>query len=269
MNLRLAWAFFKRDAAIAISYRTSFAVTLIGNLVALIVCYYIGEMIGGQEIPALQKYGGSYLAFLLIGISLTDSVAISLTTFASQIREGQTTGSLEATLMSPVPLPAILVYSSLWSYFLSAIRFMIYLVLGVLIYGVGMEKANVGAAIAVFVMTVASFAGIGMLWASTVMLIKRGESMMNLAGAAMVLLGGVLFPVSILPGWLQHATDFIPLTHGLEGMRFALLQGYGLGDMLPVVWKLLAFTVVLIGAGIAAFNFAVWACKQHGSLSQF
>jgi uncharacterized membrane protein YdjX (TVP38/TMEM64 family) len=79
--MSLAWAFFKRDAAIAISYRTSFVITLLGNLVALIVCYYIGQMIEGNDIPALKKYGGSYLAFLLIGISLTDSVAISLTTF--------------------------------------------------------------------------------------------------------------------------------------------------------------------------------------------
>ncbi len=267
--MRLAWAFFKRDAAIAISYRTSFIVTLLGNLVALIVCYYIGQMIGNTDIPALKKYGGSYLAFLLIGISLTDSVAISLTTFATQIREGQTTGSLEATLMSPVTLPAILIYSSLWSYFLSAIRFAIYLSLGMVFYGVGMGSANIGAAVMIFVLTVASFAGIGMIWASMVMLIKRGESLMNLAGAGMVLLGGVLFPVSVLPTWLQHVTDFIPLNHGLEGMRLALLRGYGLADMLPVVWKLLAFTVILVGAGIGTFNFAVWASKEHGSLSQF
>jgi ABC-2 type transport system permease protein len=171
--------------------------------------------------------------------------------------------------MSPVTLPEILVYSSLWSYFLSAIRFAIYLLLGIAFYGVGMGDANIGAAIIIFLLTVASFAGIGMLWASTVMLIKRGESLMNLAGAAMVLLGGVLFPVTLLPGWLQRVTDFIPLNHGLEGMRLALLRGYGLADMLPVVWNLLAFTVVLVGAGIAAFNFAVWASKEHGSLSQF
>jgi ABC-2 type transport system permease protein len=265
----LAWAFFKRDAAVALSYRTAFVVTLLGNLFALIVCYYVGQMMGNQDIPALRKYGGSILAFLLIGIAMTDSVGISLTTFAAQVREGQMTGSLEATLMSPVPLPLILIYSSLWSYFLSAFRFALYLGLGALFYGVGLERANLGAATAIFALTVASFAGIGMMWAAVVMLVKRGESIMNLAGALLVLLSGTLFPVSLLPRWMQAVTEFVPLTHGLEGMRFALLQGVGLGDMMPIVWKLAAFTVVTIALGLLAFNLAVWAAKERGSLTQF
>ena len=207
--MSLAWAFFKRDAVIAMSYRTSFTVTMLGNLVILVVCYYIGEMLGEQEIPALQRYGGSYLAFLLIGIALTDSVGISLTTFANQIREGQTTGSLEATLMSPVSLPIILVYSSLWSYFLSAFRFALYLILGMAFYGFAMDKADLGAAVVIFLLTVVAFAGFGMIWASIVMLVKRGDSIMSLAGALMVLLSGVLFPVSVLPGWLEGVAQFV------------------------------------------------------------
>lgn len=267
--MSLAWAFFKRDAVIAMSYRTSFTVTMLGNLVILVVCYYIGEMLGEQEIPALQRYGGSYLAFLLIGIALTDSVGISLTTFANQIREGQTTGSLEATLMSPVSLPIILVYSSLWSYFLSAFRFALYLILGMAFYGFAMDKADLGAAVVIFLLTVVAFAGFGMIWASIVMLVKRGDSIMSLAGALMVLLSGVLFPVSVLPGWLEGVAQFVPLTHGLEGMRLALLQGQGLSEMLDVVWKLMAMTVVMVGAGLGAFNLAVWVAKERGSLTQF
>ncbi|MDH3536506.1 MAG: ABC transporter permease, partial [Gammaproteobacteria bacterium] len=223
----------------------------------------------GTEIEALDRYGGNYAAFLLIGIALTDSLGVSVSTFATQIREGQMTGALEATMMSPVKLWRILVYSSLWSYVLSALRFSLYLALGLLFFSVDLEKANLAASLLVFVLTVCSFAGLGMFWASIVMLVKRGEAIMNLLGGAFLLLGGVMFPISVLPEWLQVLSSLIPLTYGLEGMRLALLQGFGLAQLAETILILGGFSLVLITLGIVCFNASVWLVKERGSLTQF
>ncbi|MEJ2756747.1 MAG: hypothetical protein P8104_13230, partial [Gammaproteobacteria bacterium] len=141
----LAYAYFKRDGIIELSYKFSFFVQMLGNVVLLVIFYYIGQMTLGKEIPALTRYGGSYLAFLLIGLALTECVSVSLTTFAKQIREGQLTGALEITLLSPVSLTRLLLYSALWPYFISAIRFFIYLFIGMYFYHVGFDKADVGS----------------------------------------------------------------------------------------------------------------------------
>src|SRR5579864_6355493 len=109
--MRLAWAFFKRDATIALSYRVSFVVQFIGKLAVLALFFFLSKTVGDKPLPILSKYGGDFLAFILIGVSLSDCVLVSLTSFANQIREAQTTGTLEATLMSPVRLPVILLYS--------------------------------------------------------------------------------------------------------------------------------------------------------------
>jgi ABC-2 type transport system permease protein len=267
--MRLAWQFLKRDALIAASYRTAFATQLIGNVVVLAVFYYIGQMFEGVEVRALQPYGGNYAAFLLIGIAFTDALGVSVSTFAAQIREGQVTGALEATLMSPVSVGRILVYSSLWSYCLSAFRFVLYLGLGLLFFRVDLREARLGAGLVVFMLTVVSFAGVGMIWASIVMLIKRGESIMNLVGGSFLLLGGVMFPVSVLPGWLRALSSLIPLTYGLEGMRLALLRGYGVVQLSRTIAILLTFCVVLVGLGLVGFSAAVQVVKRRGSLSQF
>jgi ABC-2 type transport system permease protein len=265
----LAWEFFKRDALTALSYRTSFLVQLLGNLLVLGVFYYVGRTIGAAEIPALKDYGGSYLAFLLIGIALTDCVGVSLSTFARQIRDAQMTGALEATLMSPVGLSRILIYSSLWGYFFSAVRFVLYLVIGAALYGVRMADAHVSAAGVLFVLIVLSFAGIGMAWAAVVLLIKRGEAVMTVAGYLVVLLSGVLFPTQVLPAWLQRLANLVPLTHGLEGMRMALLQGQGFGRLAGTILTLCAFAAALLAGGLIAFNAAVRATKKTGSLTEF
>lgn len=267
--MNLAWEFLKRDALIAISYRTAFVTQLVGNLLILAVFYFIGKLFEGAEIESLGRYGGNYAAFLLIGIALTDSLGVSVSTFAAQIREGQMTGALEATLMSPVKLWRILVYSSLWSYILSALRFVLYLALGLLFFSVDLEQADLGASLLVFALTVFAFAGLGMIWASIVMLVKRGEAILNLLGGAFMLLGGVMFPIAVLPQWLQFFSSLIPLTYGLEGMRLALLQGYGITQLVDTIFALGVFAVVLITLGLMSFNASVWLVKERGSLTQF
>lgn len=267
--MQLALAFLKRDASIELSYKTSFAVQLLGTFVLLVVFYYLGGLMQPEEIPALQRYGGSYLAFLLIGIALTDCVGVSLTTFAKQIREGQLTGALEVTLMSPVSLERILIYSALWPYTFSVFRFVLYLIMGTILYRVGMAQADLLAALLIFVLTVLSFAGIGMIWASIVLIIKRGEAVITVMGYMVIILSGTLFPKEMLPGWVQMVAGAIPLTYGLDGMRLALLQGVSIGDQMGTVVTMMCFAAGLIACGIFAFVTSVRAAKHTGTLSQY
>jgi len=267
--MRLAWAFFKRDAAIALSYRAAFFAQFLGNVLLLIMLYYVGRTIGPNAVPALARYGGNFLAFVLIGVALTDCVTVSLASFATQVREAQTTGTLEATLMSTVRLSAILVYSSLWNYFMSAVRFVLYLVVGGAAYGLSAQRADFFSAFVIFVLTVFCFMGIGILWAGIVLLIKRGEAIIGAIGLIFLMLGGVLFPPSLLPKWIQFFAALIPLTPALEGMRFALLQGYGFAQLAGVLTKLSIFAFVFLTLGITGFNYAVQLGRRNGSLSQY
>lgn len=267
--MRLAWAFLLRDARIAMSYRISFVLQLLGNLVILGLFYFIGKSIGDLPLAALEEYGGNFFAYLLIGIALTDCVGVSLFTFASQLREAQTTGTLEATLMSPVPLPLILLYSSLWSYCMSAVRFLFYLAAGSALYDVDLSRGNVPAALVIFVLTVLCFMGVGILWAGMIMVIKRGESLITLGGTLVLLCGGVLYPPTLLPQWMQSVSVAIPLTHALDGMRRALLQGHGLNELTGVLWLLSSFALGLMVAGFVGFGWTVGIAKQTGTLTHY
>lgn len=267
--MTLAWAFFRRDAIIAYSYRVSFVAQLVGNLLVLGLFYYIGLAIGDRPLPAFEAYGGNFMAFLLVGIALTDCVGVSLISFAAQIREAQTTGTLEATLMSPVRLPVILVYSSLWNYFICAVRFALYLAIGGYLYGVDLAGAHLPAALLVFALTVCCFVGVGMLWAGIVMLVKRGESIMTVAATIVLLVSGVLYPVELLPGWMQTAASAVPLTHALEAMRLALLKGTSIGELRDLLLALSTFAVLLLSIGVGGFNRAVEMAKHAGSLTEY
>ena len=92
---------------------------------------------------------------------------------------------------------------------------------------------------------------------------------MTVAGYLVVLLSGVLFPTQVLPAWLQRLAKLVPLTHGLEGMRLALLQGQGFGRLAGTILTLCAFAAALLAGGLIAFNAAVRATKKTGSLTEF
>ena len=267
--MRLAWSFFNRDASIALSYRIAFVTQFVVNLAVVALLFYVGKTLGPQGIPQLAMYGGSFLAYSLIGVALADCVVISLVSFATQIREAQTTGTLEATLIAPVSLSAILIYSSIWNYFLSGVRFAFYLTTGVLLFGVHLGHANLVAALVIFLLTICSFMGVGMMWAAIVLLVKRGESVIAVAGYVILVSTGVFFPVKMLPGWVQHVSALIPLTPALDAMRLALLQGTSLFQLWPEVLKLILFAAVLLSAGLFGFNAAVTVARKTGSLTQY
>jgi ABC-2 type transport system permease protein len=267
--MRLAWAFFKRDAVIAMSYRISFTVQFAAALIILGGFYFAGTTIGAENIPALKPYGGSLVAFLLVGFGMLDWMNVSLTSFATQIREAQMMGTLEATLMSPVRLPVILVYSSLWNFFFSTMKFLLYLIFGGFLYGVKLGNANFFSASVVFTLSLICFMGLGIWWATTVLVVKRGDSIMAMLTLFVALVSGAMFPTSVLPGWLQSVAQILPLTYALDGMRYAILQGRGVGDLGSILTPLGVMGVLLLISGFYAFNTAVDAAKRSGSLTHY
>jgi ABC-2 type transport system permease protein len=88
-------------------------------------------------------------------------------------------------------------------------------------------------------------------------------------GHLSVLLGGVYFPLQVLPFWLQNVAQFLPFTHALEGLRQAVLNGKGLTQLTTQLDILFTFAVVLLPLSLAAFAWAVGQAKRLGTLSQF
>jgi len=128
----------------------------------------------------------------------------------------------------------------------------------VLIAGVGYAlgwrlHGNAGAALLLLVVGTAAFAGLGLLMAGTL----RAEA--TLAGAngiylVLLLLGGVVFPLTRLPGWLQGVANVFPTAALSHGMRTALHSGGGLDGS-----DLLVLAAWAVGALLLASRTFRWA----------
>jgi ABC-2 type transport system permease protein len=267
--MAIAYAFLKRDLSIALSYRLSFLFQFLGLFLSVASFYFLSRLVSDSVTGYLDIYGGEYFPFALLGLAFTTYMTLGMATFSDQIRHGQMMGTLEMMLLSPTKLSVILLSSSLWAYVFGSLRVFIILLIGMAFFGVSFNQANLLAGVVTLILSVLSFSSIGMISAAFVMVLKKGDPISWVFGGLSALVSGVLYPVTVLPDWLQHVSAILPLTYSLNAARLAILQGYSLSQLRFDVLALVGFSVGLMPIALLSFRLAVKRAKVEGSLVQY
>ena len=265
---RLLRAFWVRDWHEQTSYRAALLFSFGGIFFRAFTFFYIAQLIGEPAQAALPEYGGDYFAFVLIGIAFNGYFNVGLSSFSQSLRQAQTTGTLEAMLMTPTPVGQIILGSAVCSYGFTTWRVGVYLLLGWFL-GLDLSQANVPLALLGLLVSIVSFASIGILAASLIMVIKRGDPITTLISGFAALLGGIYYPITLLPEWVQPLSHLLPITYALRVIRQTLLNGSSWTAVQTDFLALLGFTAVLLPLSLWAFRTAVDRARADGSLAQF
>ncbi|HEU4400559.1 MAG TPA: ABC transporter permease, partial [Candidatus Polarisedimenticolia bacterium] len=127
--LRTLLAFIKRDFLTEVSYRTSFILQFLGILFSVLIWYFIAGVVKAPPTtPGLD--GMDYFAYVLLGLAFYHYLSSAMMSFASKVRTEQTTGTLEAMLVTPTPTGTIVLGSSLWDFLMTSIKVIVYLAVG-------------------------------------------------------------------------------------------------------------------------------------------
>jgi ABC-2 type transport system permease protein len=266
LALRVSLAFFLRDLRIETSYKAGFPLQILGGLLTVVMFYFIALVFRGRGATSLEEYGGSYFSFALVGLAFSAYMSQGIGGVASSLRDGRTQGTLELIVLSPVRTAAIFSFSSLPSYVLGSLTVLAALLTGVAL-GADLGEANVPMAVLSLVPATASFVALGLFAAALVLVTKRGNPVAWAIRAASILLAGVFYPVSVLPGPLEAASQAVPLTHVLELMRGSLLRGEGPAELWPNLLALAALTAVLFPLGLLACRATLRVARTDGSLT--
>ncbi|MGH9775239.1 MAG: ABC transporter permease [Candidatus Acidiferrales bacterium] len=259
--------FFRRDLAIARSYRGAFVLQFFEALFGVATFYYLSRFVGSPELERVLPQGGSYFAFALVGFAFFDYLSISLSAFDASLLEARENRTLEALVVTQTSLPVILLGSAVYPFAWLSLRTLVYLGCGAIFFGFSFRQANWLGVTLVLVASILAFLGLGILSASYVLLFKRGNPAKWMVLGVSGLLGGMMYPVSVLPHWLQWFSRLIPITYSLEGMRAALLGGAGVRVLLPSLGALLLFSAVLLPLSFAVFAWSLRRTKITGTLT--
>jgi len=258
-----AWAFFKRDLYSDLSYKLSFAFQVVNILVGIGAFYFLARILGKAAFRGYEPF-----PFILVGMAVNGYMSTSLACFAQAIRGNQPLGTLKMVLVTPTSPVAFVLYSSIYPFLRAALDALLYLLAGTL-FGLSLGRVNLPAVLLFFLLSVAAFSSIGILSATFTLVFKRGDPFLWLFGGLSWLLGGVFYPREVLPRFLQHAGQLLPITHALVGMRAALLRNASILELLPQIGVLGVFALAGLPLSLLAFHLGVRWARTTGTLSHF
>ncbi len=266
--MRRLRAMFLRDMRTEASYRMAFLLQFGSLFFSVLVFYFLSDFIGDSVAGQIDTPDGRYFPYVLVGIAFSSYFGVGLSSFAGALRRAQTTGTLEALMMTPTRISTIVVGSASYSYLFTTLRVGVYLLLGMAL-GVRFDGANWLAAALSLLLAIIAFASIGIMSAGFIMVLKPGDPITWVVSSLAALLGGVYYPVSLLPEWLRPVARLIPITYALEAMRDALLNSATWADLMPNILALLGFCVLLFPLSLLVFRFAVHKARVDGSLAHY
>src|ERR1700678_2661685 len=264
-----AWAFLKRDFRIESGYQAAFLMGIVESIMLLVIFHFIGDLIAPKANASLSRYGSHYFPFVIIGIAFARYFDLVLKMFSESIRLAQVTGCLEAMLSSQTGCITIVLMSSLYGLISGAVQLFLLLLGSVLLFGVDLRGMNVPATLLVLFVSIAIFVAFGVLSASAIVWLKKGDPITWVLGGMSAILGGAYFPIDVMPAWMQKLSYVIPIRYSLDALRSTMLRGASLVSVARPVETLLAIAIILSPVSAALFTAAVRKGRREGTLVQY
>jgi len=265
--LRDLLLFFRRDLRIASTYRSPFILEAVEALFGATTFYYVARFVDSPSLRAALPQGKTYFAYSLVGFVFFDYLNAALDTFDRSLQEARDSGTLEPLLVTQVSLPVVLAGSAFYPFAATTLRIAVYVGWAAALFDFPLNAANWLAVAAVLAATLLAFSGMGILSAAYLLLFKRGNPAKWFILGVSSIVGGMLFPVEILPPWLQVIAHLNPVTYALEAMRGALLDGAGISTISHSLLLLLAFGSFLLPVSMLVFSWVLRRTKITGTLT--
>src|SRR5258706_8859019 len=134
---------------------------------------------------------------------------------------------------------------------------------------VHLSHANVVSALVLLGVGALAFIGLGIASAAfPPMWTEKGLQMAYIVQAVVLLVSGLLCPVSVLPAWMQVPSTISPAPYVIRGMRSALMDGADLASLWPEVWPALVVGLLSIPLGLRLFVAVERYAKRTGRLKR-
>lgn len=266
---RKIFAFLKKDFLNETSYRLGFVLNIFSVLAGILGYYYIDRLFGAKITPHLEEFGVSYFSYVLLGMAFFSYAGAGLGSFSSRIYSEQVEGTLETILLTPTKISTLLLSLGLWNLLLATMDLALYILFGVFLFKINFASANLLSTAVILLLTIASFSALGILSASFILIFKRGNPVSWIVSTLEGLIGGVYFPVTVLPAWLQFLAKLMPITYAIRSLELAVYRGYPLTALRREIGFLAAFSLLLLPLSLAAFKHALRRSRKNATLSEY
>jgi ABC-2 type transport system permease protein len=257
-------AVMRRDLRVYLSYRTRLISQILTSVFSLTLFYYVSRLVHVSGFGSHNAYFG----FVVVGISLV-GVMYSCFSIPELVRQELIAGTFDRLLLSPFGAIRSVIAMTLFPMMYSFLLAVITLGLGCVIFGLQLHWSTVPLSVPVMLLVLLAFLPFGVLFASLTVVIKQGNVGTSWVIALLSIIGGLYFPVSLLPGWLQTAAKLQPFTAATDVLRHLLVNSPLGASTADSLLKLVAFAAVLLPASILILARAIRLGQRRGTIIEY
>ncbi|WP_231963848.1 ABC transporter permease [Thermococcus chitonophagus] len=229
------------------------------TVVPVIIALWYGKKIGLGDILGTENY----FEYYILGIAYWNYVEVVWSSIFV-LRYYMRTDQLEDMLLTPLtPLEYILGWSLL-GIAVTTVTSLPLVALAVIMGLIGATVSEVAVSVVVFLLSITASFGLAYLIFGLTLVIREGDEVVSLIGNMAPLIGGLYFPITLLPGPLRHLSYAFPFTWGVDVLR-ALLTGsrpiFGVREELLILF---ALTLLYLTLGVLSYKFLERTMRRKG-----
>lgn len=272
-RLRALMAVSRREWLIFIRYPSWTIQLIIWPLIFPLSFILTGRALSGPDASGLQAFtalsgAGDFSGYVIVGTTIWMWQNVVLWNIGFALRNEQWRGTLESNWMTPTWRFAYLLGSS-FPQIVTMILFLVVTALeAILIYGVRFS-GNLGVVLVMLAACIPAIYGLGFAFASIVIAAREANAFVFLVRGLVMVFCGVSYPISLLPGWMQGITRWLPQSYMINGIRSAALGNASLADLAPTLSALMWFGLFWLIAGYLAFQWMERRARRTGSIGQY
>lgn len=260
----------RRDFLVDFSYKISFFGQFLGIVLSSISFFFISKTFSMTNSIHLADFNYDYFMFATIGLAIIDMVITIMRSLTNSLREAQTLGYDEILFISCVTPTYIFFCSSIYTFIKGIFKFIFYIFLIQLLGDHSFSFSSILIVFFLFFVMIIPFLGLSFFGLSFVLFFKQADPVNFIINTVVSIFSGIIYPVSVMPTFMQKISDFIPLTSQLNSARHILINNSLDNYISSNLFCLhILFSLFFLFCSILVFKIVVSLVKIRGTLGTY
>ncbi len=206
--------------------------------------------------------------YVVVGIAASTFIMNSQYYIGQLLDEERSRGTLLGLFLAPCPRLSWLTGFALGGLLETVLAAVATVIFGVLAFGVRFNP-DVPAMFLTGLLFLCALWGLGFVLAAIGLVIKRSNDLSNLLSPIYFLLGGIYYPVALLPIWLRVPAEALPFGYGMQALASASIHHAGITSLGAQLLPLAGFAVALPFVGYLTFRWLERVVRVRGQLELY
>ncbi|MHA1867069.1 MAG: ABC transporter permease [Candidatus Heimdallarchaeaceae archaeon] len=268
-------AILKRNISIIAKYKIKIINSFLNSFIAFSMYFFVSLLLPKQMIIT-ENYGVSGVSYIFSGLLIASYGTIILGAGLGSLTNEMRQGTFESIVLTPFGLKRYIILEIISEVIYYSLQNIIFLIPILLIYpftsGLVDLTFKTSVTLIILLLTYILFMSILTLTSSLlVVVLKRGREIALAISGLLHFLGGILYPISVFPKFLQVIALVSPLTQAISAFREIMFTGAVLSNI--TVWSAIIILLFYSFALVCLFS---WLYKKvylivqkKGSISHY